>query len=218
VDPRGSRGAGTNRGLPRRARTGVDTPFRPAIPSLDHAKSGRISPRQSVTHPRGGSVVVREVVPPRERKHATSSQGRSPRVSGSAAASTAGPPDALESLAKEDILDADVVRHQERRMNKLLVARCLFTINAAGIAVGGFVADWNTRHIFNPNCPPHAKCHNGQTLAFGVLLASVGCASISPQELRVLQRLRTPHAPSSGNICTIRSWVWLSSQLSQYSA
>lgn len=56
-------------------------------------------------------------------------------------------------------------------MNKLLVARCLFTINAVGIAVGGFVADWNDSHVFNPRWPPHAKFHDGQTLAFGVLLA-----------------------------------------------
>ena len=59
------------------------------------------------------------------------------------------------------------------RMNKLLVARCLFTINAAGIAVGGFIADWNASHVFNPRWPPHAKFHDGQTLAIGVLLAAV---------------------------------------------
>ena len=57
-------------------------------------------------------------------------------------------------------------------MNKLIIARCLFTINAIGIAVGGIIADWNETHIFNPLWPPHAKFHNGQTLAFGVLLAA----------------------------------------------
>jgi hypothetical protein len=57
-------------------------------------------------------------------------------------------------------------------MNQLLVARRLFTINAAGFALGGFVADWNDTHIFNARWPAHAKFHNGQTLAFGVCLAA----------------------------------------------
>ena len=56
-------------------------------------------------------------------------------------------------------------------MSKLLVGRCIFTFNAMGLAVGGFAADWNHTHIFNPAWPPHAKFHNGQTLAFGVLCA-----------------------------------------------
>jgi len=57
-------------------------------------------------------------------------------------------------------------------MNRLPIARSLFTIDAVGIALGGFVADWNGSHIFNPRWPPHAKFHDGQTLAFGVLLAA----------------------------------------------
>lgn len=56
-------------------------------------------------------------------------------------------------------------------MNRLLVARSLFTFNGIAFAIGGFIADWNDSHIFNPRWPPHAKFHDGQTLAFGVLLA-----------------------------------------------
>ena len=57
-------------------------------------------------------------------------------------------------------------------MNKSLIARCLFTFNAAAFAVGGFIADWNKSHVFNPRWPPHAKFHDGQTLSFGILLAA----------------------------------------------
>ena len=64
-----------------------------------------------------------------------------------------------------------VIRRQGLLMNKLLVGRCLFTINAVGIAVGGFLADMNATHIYNPRWPPHAKFHDGQTMAFGVLLS-----------------------------------------------
>ena len=56
-------------------------------------------------------------------------------------------------------------------MSRSFLGRCLFTINAAGLAVGGFLADWNATHIFNPRWPPHAKFHDGQTMSFGVISA-----------------------------------------------
>lgn len=56
-------------------------------------------------------------------------------------------------------------------MNKLLIGRCLLTINAIGDAIGGFIADWNATHIFNDRWPLHAKFHDAQTLSFGVFLA-----------------------------------------------
>jgi hypothetical protein len=56
-------------------------------------------------------------------------------------------------------------------MNRLTVGRCLFTINAVGLAVGGFLADMNATHIYNRRWPPHAKFHDGQTMAFGVFLS-----------------------------------------------
>ncbi|TGX49121.1 acetyltransferase [Sphingomonas gei] len=56
-------------------------------------------------------------------------------------------------------------------MDKQLAGRCLLTLNAVGIAIGGFVADMNATHIYNPHWPPHAKFHDGQTMAFGVFLS-----------------------------------------------
>jgi peptidoglycan/LPS O-acetylase OafA/YrhL len=53
--------------------------------------------------------------------------------------------------------------------------RILLTLVALTTAVGGYIADWNETHVYNPKWPPHAKFHNGQTLSTGVLL---GCSAL----------------------------------------
>ena len=45
---------------------------------------------------------------------------------------------------------------------------------AALTAVGGFLADWNRTHLFNPNWPPHAKFHDAQSILLGTLLGVSG--------------------------------------------
>ena len=52
----------------------------------------------------------------------------------------------------------------------LLSGRVLLSIIALFTAVSPYVADWNATHIYNPSWPPHAKFHNGQTMAVAVLL------------------------------------------------
>ena len=47
----------------------------------------------------------------------------------------------------------------------------LLSAIAVFAAVGPFAADWNATHLSNPNWPPHARFHNGQTMAAGPLLA-----------------------------------------------
>ena len=52
--------------------------------------------------------------------------------------------------------------------------RLLLTSVAALTAAGGFLADWNRTHLFNPEWPPHARFHDAQTIAMGSLLGSCG--------------------------------------------
>ena len=41
-------------------------------------------------------------------------------------------------------------------------------------AAGGFLADWNRTHLFDPGWQPHARFHDAQTILLGSLLGASG--------------------------------------------
>lgn len=45
------------------------------------------------------------------------------------------------------------------------LGRILLALVAVVTSVGGYIADWNETHVYNPRWPPHAKFHNGQTMS-----------------------------------------------------
>ena len=53
---------------------------------------------------------------------------------------------------------------------KLPIDKVLVSLVSVVTIFGAFVFDWDQTHIFNPNWPPHAKFHNGQTMSMGVAL------------------------------------------------
>lgn len=48
--------------------------------------------------------------------------------------------------------------------------RLLLTLSAIGHILGAPIADFNETHVLNPNWPPHARFHNGQTMSLSVSL------------------------------------------------
>ncbi|KAI3320860.1 hypothetical protein HD806DRAFT_220357 [Xylariaceae sp. AK1471] len=51
-----------------------------------------------------------------------------------------------------------------------MLGRILLTIDGLMLLFGAPIADYNHTHMLNPNWPPHAKFHNGQTINLSVLL------------------------------------------------
>ncbi|KAI1110713.1 hypothetical protein F5Y14DRAFT_454798 [Nemania sp. NC0429] len=51
-----------------------------------------------------------------------------------------------------------------------MLGRILLTIDSLLLVIASPIADYSPSHIFNPNWPPHAKFHNGQTITMSVLL------------------------------------------------
>lgn len=48
--------------------------------------------------------------------------------------------------------------------------RTILKAVAAFTTVGGFLADWNKTHLFNPKWTPHAKFHDAMTISLAALL------------------------------------------------
>ena len=59
-------------------------------------------------------------------------------------------------------------------MKRTSAGRWILSSVAALTAVGGFLADWNRTHLFNPNWPPHAKFHDAQSILLASLLGASG--------------------------------------------
>ncbi|KAI0868824.1 hypothetical protein GGS24DRAFT_481050 [Hypoxylon argillaceum] len=51
-----------------------------------------------------------------------------------------------------------------------MLGRVLLTIDGLLLFLGAPIADYGPTHMFNPNWPPHAKFHNGQTINLSLML------------------------------------------------
>ncbi|KAE9981197.1 hypothetical protein BLS_007707 [Venturia inaequalis] len=56
-----------------------------------------------------------------------------------------------------------------------LIGVTLLCFPAVLLCAGAFLADFNETHVYNPNWPPHARFHNGQTMS---MAAALGAATL----------------------------------------
>lgn len=56
------------------------------------------------------------------------------------------------------------------QMKNIPWGKLLISLNALPLIFGAWAADFNATHVFNPNWPPHAKFHNGQTMFFATFV------------------------------------------------
>ena len=84
-------------------------------------------------------------------------------------------------------------------MSRKSLGRALISLTSLVTAVGPYKADWNETHVKNPDWPPHAKFHNGQTMSLGLAL---GVTSL-------WQLWRRPTRESLDTGATLASLYWL---------
>ena len=48
--------------------------------------------------------------------------------------------------------------------------RVIISLVAISNSLSPYIADFNNTHVYNPNWPPHARFHNGQTMSLGLVL------------------------------------------------
>ena len=58
-------------------------------------------------------------------------------------------------------------------MRMTLSSRLLFTLVGVSLPIAAHAADMNESHIYNPEWPPHAKFHDGQTLSMSIVLGAL---------------------------------------------
>lgn len=71
-------------------------------------------------------------------------------------------------------------------MKKNKIGRALL-MSAAGLTLaGGFLADLNKTHLFNPRWTPHAKFHDAMTILLGAMLGASGLYFLQKRKVQVL--------------------------------
>lgn len=52
----------------------------------------------------------------------------------------------------------------------LTAGRIILSLVGIELSISPYIADYNETHVTNPNWPPHARFHNGQTMSMGAVL------------------------------------------------
>jgi hypothetical protein len=65
------------------------------------------------------------------------------------------------------------LRYRRHRKDNEIGLKLLLTVSGL-TTIGGFLADWNRTHLFNPNWPPHCKFHDAISISLASMLGITG--------------------------------------------
>lgn len=79
-----------------------------------------------------------------------------------------------ENLKSNYSRSSDKGNEQFQQTRRQTAGKIILASVAGLTATGGFLADWNKTHLFNPNWPPHAKFHDAMSITLASFLGGAG--------------------------------------------
>jgi H+/Cl- antiporter ClcA len=80
---------------------------------------------------------------------------------------------AAKNPGEQTVSNANADRWESSLMKKISFNKIVLSLIGLFTSISPFAADFNKTHVYNPEWPPHARFHNGQTMTLGLICGAL---------------------------------------------